>query len=140
MLWGGQALFAMDWDVPEQRRVMQTEGLRRRWEGPRETGYDTMRRVSNIRTQSSLLCMRLISCAQALRRSHLVCPIHSLLLSHYVFLLSYTCHITACLPPHPHRLDPHEAPAQALQGQPSVAYPEPLHTPARHPFKSLAVA
>lgn len=46
-----QALFAMDWNVPEQRRVMQTEGLRKQWEGPRETGYENMRRVT-----SPILC------------------------------------------------------------------------------------
>jgi len=38
-----EALFAMDWNNPEHRKVMQMEGLREKWEEPRETGYDDMR-------------------------------------------------------------------------------------------------
>ena len=44
----------MDWNVPEQRRVMQTEGLRKQWDGPRETGYETMRRVGIPCTPSAV--------------------------------------------------------------------------------------
>mmetsp|Transcript_8944 Transcript_8944/g.25980 ORF Transcript_8944/g.25980 Transcript_8944/m.25980 type:complete len:331 (-) Transcript_8944:8-1000(-) len=40
-----KALFAMDWANEEHRRVMQMEGLRNKWEGPREPGYDAMRRA-----------------------------------------------------------------------------------------------
>ncbi len=42
---GGQALFKMEWSVAEHRRVMQAEGLRKQWEGPRESGYSNMRKV-----------------------------------------------------------------------------------------------
>jgi phosphonate transport system substrate-binding protein len=36
------ALFAMKWDVPEHRRLLELEGLRQ-WLPPRETGYDSLR-------------------------------------------------------------------------------------------------
>ena len=37
------ALFAMDWGDADQRRVMQQEGIRAKWETPREEGYAAMR-------------------------------------------------------------------------------------------------
>lgn len=36
------ALFAMSWDDPEHRRILELEGLKR-WMPPRETGYDSLR-------------------------------------------------------------------------------------------------
>jgi ABC-type phosphate/phosphonate transport system substrate-binding protein len=38
------ALFAMRWDEPEHRRLLELEGLRR-WVEPRESGYDSLRRA-----------------------------------------------------------------------------------------------
>ncbi len=38
------ALFAMRWEVPEHRRLLELEGLRE-WKPPREEGYDSLRRA-----------------------------------------------------------------------------------------------
>ncbi|WP_166346933.1 Rv1680 family SBP-like protein [Phytoactinopolyspora limicola] len=35
-------LLAMSWDDPEQRRIMELEGLRRRWVLPELTGYESL--------------------------------------------------------------------------------------------------
>ncbi|MEO8898212.1 MAG: PhnD/SsuA/transferrin family substrate-binding protein [Candidatus Dormibacter sp.] len=35
-------LLAMDWEVPEQRRIMEMEGLQRRWVQPDLAGYKTL--------------------------------------------------------------------------------------------------
>jgi len=37
-----RALFAMKWDVPEHRRLLELEGLKE-WMPPREEGYDSLR-------------------------------------------------------------------------------------------------
>jgi ABC-type phosphate/phosphonate transport system substrate-binding protein len=37
-----RALFGMQWDVPEHRRLLELEGLKA-WMPPRETGYDSLR-------------------------------------------------------------------------------------------------
>mmetsp|Transcript_27524 Transcript_27524/g.67962 ORF Transcript_27524/g.67962 Transcript_27524/m.67962 type:complete len:328 (+) Transcript_27524:71-1054(+) len=37
------ALFAMDWENPEDRPIMQKEGITRRWAETREEGYNTTR-------------------------------------------------------------------------------------------------
>ena len=37
------ALLAMSWQCDEEREVMKLEGIRRTWEGPRESGYDLLR-------------------------------------------------------------------------------------------------
>jgi ABC-type phosphate/phosphonate transport system substrate-binding protein len=37
-----RALFAMQWDVPEHRRLLELEGLKE-WKPPREEGYDSLR-------------------------------------------------------------------------------------------------
>ena len=36
------ALFAMSWDVPEERRILELEGLKK-WMPPREQGYESLR-------------------------------------------------------------------------------------------------
>ena len=36
------ALFAMTWENPEHRRLLELEGLRQ-WMPPREEGYDSLR-------------------------------------------------------------------------------------------------
>jgi ABC-type phosphate/phosphonate transport system substrate-binding protein len=40
----GRALFAMRWEEPEHRRLLELEGLRQ-WLPPREEGYDSLRRA-----------------------------------------------------------------------------------------------
>jgi phosphonate transport system substrate-binding protein len=40
----GRALFAMRWDEPAHRRLLELEGLRQ-WQPPREEGYDSLRRA-----------------------------------------------------------------------------------------------
>ena len=37
------ALLSMSWQCAEEREVMKLEGIRRTWEGPRESGYDVLR-------------------------------------------------------------------------------------------------
>ena len=37
------AVFAMTFDNPDHRRVMQLEGIKKVWERPREEGYEAMR-------------------------------------------------------------------------------------------------
>ena len=37
-----QALFAMQWDNPEHRRLLELEGLRE-WMPPREEGYESLK-------------------------------------------------------------------------------------------------
>src|SRR5262245_20099647 len=37
-----RALFAMKWDIPEHRRILELEGLRQ-WMPPREEGYESLR-------------------------------------------------------------------------------------------------
>ena len=37
-----RALFAMSWDVPEHRRLLELEGLKQ-WMPPREEGYASLR-------------------------------------------------------------------------------------------------
>jgi len=37
-----RALFAMRWDDPKHRRLLELEGLRE-WLPPRETGYESLR-------------------------------------------------------------------------------------------------
>ncbi|MCU1279790.1 MAG: hypothetical protein JWM53_3336, partial [bacterium] len=39
-----RALFAMRWEVPAHRRLLELEGLRE-WQPPREQGYDSLRRA-----------------------------------------------------------------------------------------------
>ena len=39
-----KALFAMKWEVPEHRRLLELEGLKV-WMPPRETGYDSLRQA-----------------------------------------------------------------------------------------------
>ena len=39
-----QALFAMSWENPAHRRLLELEGLRE-WQPPREEGYDSLRRA-----------------------------------------------------------------------------------------------
>lgn len=39
-----KALFAMRWDVPEHRRLLELEGLKA-WMPPRESGYDSLRQA-----------------------------------------------------------------------------------------------
>jgi ABC-type phosphate/phosphonate transport system substrate-binding protein len=39
-----EALFRMSWEVPEERRLLELEGLRQ-WLPPREQGYDSLRRA-----------------------------------------------------------------------------------------------
>ena len=39
-----RALFAMRWDEPAHRRLLELEGLRQ-WMPPREEGYDSLRRA-----------------------------------------------------------------------------------------------
>jgi len=38
-----QALFSMDWNVPDHRRLLELEGIRKEWVGPRQSGYDVVR-------------------------------------------------------------------------------------------------
>lgn len=38
-----EALWNMDWNDPAHRKVMQMEGLREKWEPPRESGYEDLR-------------------------------------------------------------------------------------------------
>jgi ABC-type phosphate/phosphonate transport system substrate-binding protein len=38
-----QALMAMDWNCAEDNKVMVQEGIKERWEAPRENGYDILR-------------------------------------------------------------------------------------------------
>ena len=35
-------LFSMDWNKPEDQIVMKAEGLRLKWQRPRESGYETV--------------------------------------------------------------------------------------------------
>jgi dimethylaniline monooxygenase (N-oxide forming) len=44
-----EALLSMDWNIPEQRRLMTLEGIRKKWEGPRQTGYDLVRSAMGLR-------------------------------------------------------------------------------------------
>jgi hypothetical protein len=44
-----EALLSMDWEIPEQRRLMKLEGIRKKWEGPRQTGYDIVRSAMGLR-------------------------------------------------------------------------------------------
>ncbi len=37
-----ESLLAMDWEVPEERRIMEMEGLQRRWVRPELAGYQTL--------------------------------------------------------------------------------------------------
>ena len=37
-----KALFAMKWEVPEHRRLLELEGLKE-WMAPREEGYESLR-------------------------------------------------------------------------------------------------
>ena len=39
----GQALLSMDWNVPNQQRLMKLEGIQKEWVGPRQTGYNIVR-------------------------------------------------------------------------------------------------
>jgi ABC-type phosphate/phosphonate transport system substrate-binding protein len=39
-----RALFAMSWDVPSHRRILELEGLKQ-WLPPREEGYESLRRA-----------------------------------------------------------------------------------------------
>jgi len=39
-----KALFAMSWEVPEHRRLLELEGLKA-WMPPRESGYDSLRKA-----------------------------------------------------------------------------------------------
>jgi dimethylaniline monooxygenase (N-oxide forming) len=44
----GAALLAMDINNPEQERIMKLEGIQQKWELPRQTGYDIVRRAMGI--------------------------------------------------------------------------------------------
>jgi NADPH-dependent 2,4-dienoyl-CoA reductase/sulfur reductase-like enzyme len=33
----------MDWDIPEEQHLMKLEGIQKKWELPRQTGYDIVR-------------------------------------------------------------------------------------------------
>ena len=41
-----RALFAMKWDVPQHRRLLELEGLKQ-WMPPREEGYESLRAALN---------------------------------------------------------------------------------------------
>ncbi|KNC83865.1 hypothetical protein SARC_03890 [Sphaeroforma arctica JP610] len=42
------ALFAMDWDDKEHRRLMQLEGITKEWAKPRQEGYDIVRKAMGV--------------------------------------------------------------------------------------------
>ena len=47
------ALFAMDWDNPRHREILQAEGLRR-WEPPTDLGYDSLRAAATVQGHLSV--------------------------------------------------------------------------------------
>ena len=48
-----EALFAMDWENPRHREILQAEGLRR-WEAPTDDGYDSLRAAAKVQGHLSV--------------------------------------------------------------------------------------
>jgi dimethylaniline monooxygenase (N-oxide forming) len=44
----GEALHSMDWDIPEEQHLMKLEGIQKKWELPRQTGYDIVRNAMGL--------------------------------------------------------------------------------------------
>jgi dimethylaniline monooxygenase (N-oxide forming) len=44
----GEALLSMDWDVKEEQELLKLEGIKRKWELPRQTGYSIVRNAMGV--------------------------------------------------------------------------------------------
>jgi hypothetical protein len=45
----GEALISMDWDIiPEEQHLMKLEGIKKKWELPRQSGYDIVRKAMGV--------------------------------------------------------------------------------------------
>jgi phosphonate transport system substrate-binding protein len=44
----GEAVLSMDWEIPEDRILMKLEGIQKKWELPRQTGYDVVRNAMGL--------------------------------------------------------------------------------------------
>jgi dimethylaniline monooxygenase (N-oxide forming) len=44
----GLSILSMDWENPEQRVLMKLEGIQKKWELPRQTGYDIVRSAMGL--------------------------------------------------------------------------------------------
>jgi cation diffusion facilitator CzcD-associated flavoprotein CzcO len=44
----GEVLLSMDWNIPEEQHLMKLEGIRNKWELPRQTGYAIVRNAMGV--------------------------------------------------------------------------------------------